>query len=294
MLGDYERILRIDEGGDPDSKVMALYRLGRREEALAAWQRAPADAPPTYKAWDEMIVACLSDGPGAREAAERAVGQMSWSDPEGYTTGGIMLCKLGSHDLALLALGKAVDGGYTVTEPLLHDPWLAPLRDNPRFAEILQRAQARRDEALAVFRAEGGERLLGLRSAPDAAVVSEADAERLVIFTISMWSAPCRARARPETRGSRVVRRSGHKTLRIIFLDPHDEVGKPRVLRTINAMGAHYENANGRLYSIDVLPEADFQAVCDFLSHEETESRTLSYESGVTSDADPATGPAGS
>ena len=165
MLGDYERILRIDEGGDPDSKVMALYRLGRREEALAAWQRAPADAPATYKAWDEMIVACLSDGPGAREAAERAVGQMSWSDPEGYTSGGIMLCKLGSHDLALLALGKAVDGGYTVTEPLLHDPWLAPLRDNPRFAEILQRAQARRDEALAVFRAEGGEGLLGLRSA---------------------------------------------------------------------------------------------------------------------------------
>ena len=79
---------------------------------------------------------------------------MSWSDPEGYTSGGIMLCKLGSHDLALLALGKAVDGGYTVTEPLLHDPWLAPLRDNPRFAEILQRAQARRDEALAGFRAE--------------------------------------------------------------------------------------------------------------------------------------------
>ena len=51
------------------------------------------------------------------------------------------------------------------TEPLRHDPWLAPLRDNPRFAEILQRAQARRDEALAVFRDEGGEGLLGLRSA---------------------------------------------------------------------------------------------------------------------------------
>ena len=83
---------------------------------------------------------------------------MSWSDPEGYTTGGIMLCKLGSYDLALHALAKAVDGGYTVVEPLLHDPWLAPLRDNPRFTEILRRAQARRDEALAVFRAEGGER----------------------------------------------------------------------------------------------------------------------------------------
>jgi tetratricopeptide (TPR) repeat protein len=144
---------------------LALYRLGRREEALAAWQRAPADAPPTYKAWDELIVACLSDAPGAREAAERAVGRLTWSDPEGYASGGIMLCKLGSHDLALHSLGTAVDGGYAVTEPLVHDPWLAPLRDNPRFTDILRRAQARRDDALAVFRAEGGERLLGLRSA---------------------------------------------------------------------------------------------------------------------------------
>jgi hypothetical protein len=81
------------------------------------------------------------------------------------STGRIILCKLGSYDLALGALAKAVDGGYTVTEPLLHDPWLAPLRDNPRFTEILRRAQAGRDEALAVFRAEGGEALLGLGSA---------------------------------------------------------------------------------------------------------------------------------
>ena len=111
------------------------------------------------------MVAALTDGPGARQAAERAVGEMSWSDPEGYTTGGILLCTLGSYDLALHALAKAVDGGYSVTEPLLQDPWLAPLRDNPRFTEILRRAQVRRDEALAVFRAEGGEALLGQGSA---------------------------------------------------------------------------------------------------------------------------------
>jgi serine/threonine protein kinase len=165
ILGDFERVLRTDDGGDPDSKAMALYRLGRREEAVASWQRAPSDAPPTYKAWDEMIVACLSDAPGAREAAERAVTRMSWSDPEGYTSGGIILARLGSHEMALQALRHAVDGGYAVTEPLHHDPWLAPLRHDPRFAEILRLAQTRRDEALAVFRAEGGERLLGLRSA---------------------------------------------------------------------------------------------------------------------------------
>jgi TolB-like protein len=163
MLGDYERILLIDD--DPDSKVMALYRLGRHDEALAALKRAPADAPATYKAWDEMIVACLTGGAGARDAAERAVGEMTWSDPEGFMSGGIIVCRLGLYDLALQALTKAVDGGYSVVEPLLHDPWLAPLRDEPRFIEILRRAQARRDEALAVFRAEGGVALLGPRPA---------------------------------------------------------------------------------------------------------------------------------
>jgi serine/threonine protein kinase/tetratricopeptide (TPR) repeat protein len=165
MLGDYEHVLRLAESGDPDGKVLALYRLGRREEALASWQGAPADAPPTYKAWDRMIVACLSEAPDARDIAEAAVGQMTWSDPEGYMSGAIILAHLGSRDLALDALGLAIDGGYSVVHPLLHDPWLASLRDDGRFQEIVRRAEIRRNEALTIFRAEGGERLLGLRAA---------------------------------------------------------------------------------------------------------------------------------
>ena len=90
---------------------------------------------------------------------------MNWGDPEGYTAGAMFLSHLGSHELALQALRRAVDGGFAVTEPLEHDPWLAPLRDDARFAGVLRDAHARRNEALAVFRAEGGQRLLGLRPA---------------------------------------------------------------------------------------------------------------------------------
>jgi TolB-like protein/tetratricopeptide (TPR) repeat protein len=165
MRGDYEHMLRDADAGDPDSRSLALYRLGRTAEALAAWQRAPADAPPTYKAWDEMVYACLSEAPGARTIAERVIPQMSWSDPEGYFTGGAILSRLGSHELALTALQKAVDGGFYAPDTLAADSWFDALRSHPRFAEILRLAQARRREALAVFRAEGGERLLGLRVA---------------------------------------------------------------------------------------------------------------------------------
>jgi hypothetical protein len=165
LLGEYERILRETDAGDLDSRSMALYRLGRTKEALAAWPAAPADAPPSYKAWDEMVVACLSEAPDARAIAERVIPGMSWSDPEGYITGGIVLSRLGSHELAMSALRSAVDGGFYAPDTLAADPWLDPLRADPRFVEILRLAQARRREALGVFRAEGGERLLGLRIA---------------------------------------------------------------------------------------------------------------------------------
>jgi tetratricopeptide (TPR) repeat protein len=164
-LGDFERIVRDDDLGDPDSKSLALYRLGRRDEALATWQRLPAEATPFLKAWEEMILACLSESPDARAIAERAIGMSTWTDPEGDLTSGLILARLGSDEMAIARLRAAVEGGFCVPQALAGDPWLAPLRRHPRFGEILRLAQARRDHALAVFRAEGGERLLGLRAA---------------------------------------------------------------------------------------------------------------------------------
>jgi len=55
-----------------------------------------------------------------------------------------------------------VDRGYFAAQGLARDPLLAPLRDEPAFAEVLSRAERGRAEALAAFRAAGGDALLAL------------------------------------------------------------------------------------------------------------------------------------
>lgn len=164
-LGQHDRILRDPDLRDNDIRSMALFRSGRREEALAAWEGPGANPTPMLKAWSDLIVACLREAPEARGLAEQVFAQSMWKDPEGYVTNGLLLAKAGSDETALQALRAAVDGGFTVPSLLLHEPWLAPLRNHARFGEIVRTAQARHAEAAAVFRVEGGERLLGMRAA---------------------------------------------------------------------------------------------------------------------------------
>ena len=107
------------------------------------------------------MLACFTGAPNALEIAERVAANDTWNDPEGLMFSGVMLSHLGSPERSLRMLRAAVDGGFYVPSALLRDPWLDPIRQDPRFAEIVAIAQARCREALAVFRAEGGERLLG-------------------------------------------------------------------------------------------------------------------------------------
>jgi tetratricopeptide (TPR) repeat protein len=161
LIGDFERLAREVAADDPELVAMALYRLGRRSEAAAIRRISTADAPPQMKAWDDLMVACFTGAPNAREIAEKTTEFGSWSDPEGLMFHGAILSHLGSTELALKLLRASVDGGFYVPSALLRDPWLDPLRHDARFGEIVALAQARSREALAVFRAEGGERLLG-------------------------------------------------------------------------------------------------------------------------------------
>ena len=76
---------------------------------------------------------------------------------------------------------------------------------------------------------------------------------------------------------SRIERRSGHKTLRLIFMAATGRLERDKILVRINELGATYENANSTLYSLDIPPTENYQSLCDELWNLE-ESGSLEYE----------------
>ena len=75
----------------------------------------------------------------------------------------------------------------------------------------------------------------------------------------------------------KVHKYSGHKTLRVIFLDKASAEERSARLKELNKYKAYHENADGTLFAIDVEPDGDYGAVCDMLHKWENEG-VLSYE----------------
>ena len=78
-----------------------------------------------------------------------------------------------------------------------------------------------------------------------------------------------------------VVRRSGHKTLRVLFPPELNEEDRLEMLRSLHQWRGFHENCDSRLYAVDVEPDGDYAAVCDQLWTWEQAGR-LVYETGTT------------
>jgi len=68
---------------------------------------------------------------------------------------------------------------------------------------------------------------------------------------------------KPQIR--RIERRSGHKTLRLMFKTETAHAARGQILAKVNDLGATYENANSTLYSLDIPLSENYQRLCDHL-----------------------------
>jgi len=74
----------------------------------------------------------------------------------------VVLFRTGQVERGLELLESAVTGGFNAATALADEPSYDPVRGQPRFETLRDQADARRAEALAAYRAAGGERLLGM------------------------------------------------------------------------------------------------------------------------------------
>src|SRR5258708_26731841 len=116
---------------------------------------------PAFLSWIECLEAWLDRRTADMLAAVSVFsGLKIMDDPEAVFQMGWLFCDVGEQERGLDYLRRAVEKGYFVAPTLSGRPQFDALRGDPAFREVLARALAGREQALAAFREAGGERVL--------------------------------------------------------------------------------------------------------------------------------------
>jgi eukaryotic-like serine/threonine-protein kinase len=161
MKGDYDDA--VDDPFGTMGYVSALARAssGRTKEALdflADREARVGDA----RARDYLgALRALLEGDRNR-ALEHLERVTLNPDPESLFYVARTFARLGENERALAELERA-SAGFFCYPILVQDPWLDPLRGEPRFLRLLHAVEKEHRRAAATFSEQGGERLLGYR-----------------------------------------------------------------------------------------------------------------------------------
>jgi serine/threonine protein kinase/tetratricopeptide (TPR) repeat protein len=168
LAGQIDRLLAGERsaqvsGSDLLIRVVGLGMVGRREESREALREvAGLSELPVFEKWTEVLEAWLDGRPEIVEAASTTLGDLKiMDDPEAVFEHGWLLCDIGQHEVGLERLRLAIEKGFSVAPTLSTSGAFDGVRDDPRFGALVARATEDRERALAAFRENGGERLVG-------------------------------------------------------------------------------------------------------------------------------------
>jgi serine/threonine protein kinase/tetratricopeptide (TPR) repeat protein len=166
MMGRNEEALAaVDPDRDFGDAAFIYESMGRLDEAVAVFDdrkrrlteigARPASAG--FRVFD-MFRAIIEV---RHEDAMKLMGSLrDFPDPEGLYYMGRSLARVGREEEAIDELQTAVERGFFCYPFFVRDPWLDPLRGNPRFVEVLRRAEARTREAQRAFDEHPASRVL--------------------------------------------------------------------------------------------------------------------------------------
>jgi TolB-like protein/tetratricopeptide (TPR) repeat protein len=161
-MGDYQRA--VETGGRDFGYFgpLRLAMLGRVNEAIALLKEK--ELAVSERIGQVFMVSLRALLEGNREVSLNLSDELingAFPDPEGVYYLARQLAYLSEVGRATHLLKRTVDGGYFCYPQMASDPWLDPIRGDTEFKQILHRAEELNQEAIEVFRAAGGSRLLG-------------------------------------------------------------------------------------------------------------------------------------
>jgi len=160
-LGDYRRAVEVDKDELSFMRVVELTLLGQTDEVLRQIDQLMTRIPAPMRA---SLRAFRADVLGQREeciAASEELRQTGFRDAEGLYFVVRALAHVGARDESLALLERVVDGGYFCYPAFVQDPWLDAVRAEPRFRELMRRAEQKHRDAEVAFIQAGGPKLLG-------------------------------------------------------------------------------------------------------------------------------------
>ena len=168
LQGDWEKALATDRSHPPFTKAISMIELGRREEGLGLLRASIAEG--LHPQLQNLVEGMIAAFEGRHEDVihhTRLVMDAGFADPEVFYHWSGALAMAGDLDGALGLLERAIAGGFHPASAFERDPRFAALRTMGDFHHAVQRAEQLQNEALAMFEAADGPRLLGLAVGAD-------------------------------------------------------------------------------------------------------------------------------
>jgi TolB-like protein len=158
--GAHERIVTFKPAEFPYLVPLSMAELGRSTEALAALREVEPKIPTRVRS---LVTAArfLLEGKAADSIAAVNHFVAEFRDPEALYYSARHLAHLNEIDAAIDLFERVVGGGCVSFPTFARDPWLQPLRQLPAFVRALGQAEEEHQKAAAVFREQGGEKLVG-------------------------------------------------------------------------------------------------------------------------------------
>jgi eukaryotic-like serine/threonine-protein kinase len=158
----YEEVLATDREEARLMSILALDLLGRRDEARALVRtQITSDIPPIHRLFLDVTLAVIEhDRKAARRIGDELLAVATLRDPCALFYIARSLAAV-QHPDALESFRRVIDGGFFAWAFYRRDPWLDPLRGEPAFNALIDRAEAQGREGARAYLEAGGERLLG-------------------------------------------------------------------------------------------------------------------------------------